>query len=163
MEQSTVTPEEQKQYDLTVAAARRNIFGDPQDDTRFKMVLQRMSATKDDIAESIGGIAATTMLNISGAAQKQNRQVPGDILLHAGDEVVDDLIEIATAAKLMDPKQTEEVKKQAMFAGLKLFGEQQSKTMTPEQKQQAASELQQMKGAKAPPAPQGILASRMGA
>jgi hypothetical protein len=151
---SNVTPEEQAQYDTVMNAARTNIFGDKNDDTRFKMVLQRLSAGKDDLATNIGGIAAVTMANIAGAAQQKGREVPGYILFHAGDELVDDLIEVSEGAKLMDPKQRDEVKKQALFEGLKTFGEAQQKGQSPQAQAAHQAELQQaQQPSGAPPAP----------
>lgn len=143
-----VTPEEQKMYDAVMLAARTNIYGDAKDDTRFKMVVQRLMQGRQDLASNVGGIAAVTMLNIAGSAQKQGKQVPGDVLLHAGDELVDDLLEIAEKAGLSKPAQHDELKKQAMFDGIKLFAQDQQK-----QKQGAAGG-QPPPGAGAP-APQG--------
>lgn len=120
-----VSPEEQQLYDHVMLAARQNIFGDKNDDTRFKMVVQRLLKGRDELASNIGGIAAVTMINIAGAIQKQGKQVPGDILLHAGDELVDNLIQIAEEAKLAKPSEHDELKKQAMFDGIKLYAQSQ--------------------------------------
>jgi hypothetical protein len=145
---SNVSPQEQAQYDTVMIAARKNIFGDGKDDTRFKMVLDRLSKGREDLPENIGGIAAVTMSNIAGAAQKQGREVPGYILFHAGDELVDDLIEVAMGAKLAKPDQRDELKKASMFEGLKLFGstEQRQGAVTPQAQAGYQAELQQLKG-----------------
>lgn len=142
---STVTPEEQAMYDTVMVNARKVLYGDRDDDSRFKVLLQRMAAGKANLPETIGQIAATVLLNIAGAAEQKQRQIPGDVLFHAGDEIVDDLIEIAASGKLMEQGQAEQVKKGALFAGLKMYGEQELKTATPEKRQAAAAELEAFK------------------
>lgn len=145
---SNVTPEEQAMYDQVISIARKTVFGDKDDDTRFKMVLQRLGASKDALPEAIGGIASVVMANISGAAEKKKREVPGYILFHAGDELVDDLLEIAVAGKLVDEGKREEVKKAALFEGLRLYGqnEMDAGKITPDKQQAAKAELQELQG-----------------
>lgn len=149
---TNVSPQEQAMYDVTMIAARKNIYGEGKDDARFKMVLDRLSKGRNDLAANIGGIAAVTLSNIAGAAKKQGREVPGYILFHAGDELVDDLIEIALGAKLAKPDQRDELKKASMFEGLKLYGSTEQKGLTPQAKAGYQDELQQLKGG-AQPAP----------
>lgn len=148
-------------YDTVVLSAEKNIFGDAKDDTRFKMVLQRLQSGKDDIAGNIGGIAGVTLSNIQGAAQKQGKDIPGDVLTQAADEIVDRLIDIAVTGKLMDEQQTDQVKKKALFEALKVLGTQDLKTMTPEKKAKAQEAVSQLKSGARPPS-QGVIGSRMG-
>jgi hypothetical protein len=170
--EGNVTPEEQKMYDGVMVAARKVLFGDAEDDTRFKMVLQRLAAAKqgNELPQAIGSMAAVVMANIQGAAEKKGREIPGDVLFHAGDEVVDDIINIAVAGKLIDERQRMDVKPQALFEGLKAFGEDEMRQgkLTPDKQAAAKQELPEiertaraMLGSEAPAEPaKGIIDSR---
>jgi len=129
-----VSPQQQGQYDAVMLAARGQIFGDPTkpDETPFKMVLQKLAAGKTEIANTIGDTAAKVMTSVNGAFQEKGRAIPGDVLLHAGQELVQDLVQVAAAAKLIPEGAAPQVVKQAIFAGLKTFGEAQIKTKSPQ-------------------------------
>ncbi len=149
-------------YDTVVLAAHRNIFGEKDDDTRFKVVLQRLS--QGDLAENVGNIAGVTLANIKASAEKQQRAIPQDVIVEASDEVVDQLLDIAEAGKLLNGDR-ESVKKKAVFAALKVVGENDIKTgkVTPEAKAEAQAAMQKMQGAapKQPMGNEGVIASRM--
>ena len=154
-ESSNVTPEEQAMYDAVVTAARGIIF----DDARFKIVLDKLAGGKDELASTLGHTAAMVMISVQGGIEKQGRTVPGDIMLHAGTEILDDLIEIAMRMKLMDESQREEVTKKALFEGMKVFGDGEiSKGLTPEKQAAAQQEAAAIKGQQS-----GLVSSRMGA
>lgn len=134
--------EDQKIYDTVALAARNSIYGTKDDDLRFRMILQRLGGAKEEIAETAGGIAGATIGNISLAAQKQQRQIPADVLLAATDETVDNVLEIAGTAGLIEKPET--IKGEAMKAALRMVGKTELQSMTPEKKQGAQAALQQM-------------------
>lgn len=175
MDAKNVSGGQQVIYDNVMIAARKNIFGDAKDDSRFKIVLQRLTGAKDDLAETVGNIAATTLYNVSGAAQKAGKQIPNDILLHAGDELVSDLIVVAQDAgllKVKDKAELEAFHKTALMAGAKLFGQAQLKQRAKPAAPPAGAPAQPAAPAPAPgappaqppPPPAGIInAARQGA
>jgi len=128
-----VNPQDQAMYDQTMLAARRVLYGDPNDDTRFRMVLQRLSGAQGQLGSTIGQITAVVLSNIAGAAQKQGKQVPGYILFHAGQEIIADLIEIAIAGKFMTRAQSGAVMQQAVLEGMKTYKQAQSIMQQPAQ------------------------------
>lgn len=136
--ESNVSPEEQAQYDIVITAARGILFGE----ATFKVVMDKLSGGKAEIGKTIGHTAAMVITSIKGGVEKQGREVPGDILFHAGEEVVADLIEMAVAAKLMQEADSERVTKEALFEGLKVFGEGEiAKGVTPEKRAAAQQEV----------------------
>lgn len=120
---ANVTREQQTQYDVVISAARKSLYGEAQDDTRFKMLLERLSGAKEEIANAIGSVTAVVMTNIAGTAKKQGRQIPAPILFHAGREVIADLVEIAVAAKFLEQARAAEVTKEAMLEWVRIFKE----------------------------------------
>lgn len=157
--------QDQAMYDTVMLAARKNIFGD-QDDTRFKMVVQRLHGGGDNVAETAGQIAGVTLANIAGAAAKQNRDIPPKVILQASDEVVDNVLDIAEAGKMVGDDR-ESVKKKALMEALRVVGQHQVGSMTPEKKAQVEQALAESKGSisstpeKQRIQPEGIIASRM--
>lgn len=145
-DESNVTPQEQRQYDLVMQQARGILFGKGDDDSGFRIVLDKLGQGRKQIGETIGHTAAMVLLSVQKGIAKKGRQVPPEILFHAGDEVIDDLIEIAEAAKLMDAKDTERVKKEAMFEALRIAGQTEidEGRVTPEKQAAAKAEMQQV-------------------
>jgi hypothetical protein len=163
-----VTPQEQKQYDLVMRQARGILFGTEESDQSFRIVLEKLAQGSKDMGTTIGHTAAMVMLSVKRGIESKGRAIPGDVLFHAGDEVVDDLIEIAVAGKMMQESQAEEVKKQAVFEALRIAGQSEIDAgLTPEKQAAAKAEVQAVvaraqerakSGAKFPPA--GIIDSR---
>lgn len=151
---------EQQMYDTVMLAAHRNIFGDGEDDTRFKMVLQRLQSG-GDLAETAGQIAGVTLANIQGSAEKQQREIPRQILIEAADETVDRVLDIAEAAKLIEGDR-ESVKKKALVHAVQVVGQNELKTMTPEKKARIQAEMDGIRQKpKAEDTKPGVIASRM--
>lgn len=146
---------EQAMYDTVALAARKAIMGDKEDDSRFRMVVNRLQGS-ENLAEDIGGIAGAVMGNVDGAARQKNREIPKNIIAAASDELVDTLIEVAEAAELTDGKDPA-LKPNALKAALGTLGKAQLSRMTPEEKARVAAEYQ--KG-RQPQEESGILASR---
>lgn len=145
-----VTPQAQGLYDQVMIAARRVLYGDPNDDSRFKMVLQRLAAgAKANLGVTIGQITAVVIANIQGSLQKAGKQVPSSILFHAGREVIADLVEIATAAGLMQKAQAPNITKAAMMAAVEAYKKAQGTMAAPP----PAAGAQPATPPAAPPAP----------
>jgi pyruvate dehydrogenase E2 component (dihydrolipoamide acetyltransferase) len=116
-----VSPQDQALYDRVMIAARRVIYGDPNDDQRFRMVVQRMAGARDQLGQTIGNITATVLANVQGSIQKAGRQVPSYILFHAGREVIADLVQIAIAAKFATQAQVAQLTKVAIFQAVETY------------------------------------------
>lgn len=121
-----VTPQAQAMYDRVMLAARRVIFGDPNDDSRFKIVLQRLAGGKAELGLTIGQITATVIANVQGAIEKAGKQVSGGILFHAGREIIADLVDIACAYGLMTRAQTQAITKQAVDTAVATYKQAQA-------------------------------------
>lgn len=170
-QQPNVSPEEQAQYDAFMKQARGILMGTPDSDQSMVIVLEKLKAGRDDIGTAIGDTAAKVLRSVASGIEGKGRQVPQDILFAAGDEVVDELIEMAVAVGFMKEEQSEKIKKQAVFEGLRVYGENeiQSGKLTPEKRAAAQAEMKEVlakSGARpaeiatAAPAPSGIIDSR---
>lgn len=144
IDQPNVSPEEQRMYDMVMHQARGILFGKGEDDSGFRIVLDKLGKGQQQIGETIGHTAAMVLLSVKKGVEKKGRQIPSDILFHAGDEVIDDLLEIAEAAKFLEAKDMERVKKEAMFTALRIAGQEEIEGggLTPEKQQQAKAEMQ---------------------
>lgn len=138
-EPSNVSPEEQALYDATVLAANAMIYGAE----TGKLVVQRIREEKGS-ARGIGHIAAMLMMSVREGAKKQGREIPDDVLFAAGQEVVANLVQIAVAAGLASEATEQELFQQAIFEGLKVFGEHEANAgeLTLEKRNKAAADLQ---------------------
>ena len=89
-----VTPQEQDLYDATVGQAYNVIY----DDKAMPAVLERL-ATGDPV-ESLATTTVMVMTRVEDSAKKQDIKIPGNVLLHAGMEVMGDLAGLAADAKI---------------------------------------------------------------
>jgi hypothetical protein len=163
-EQSNASPEEQEQYDMVMTAALSMIYGDQS----LPTVVEKLASDKEELGKAIGHTAAMILMSIKGGVERQGREVSGDILFNAGQEVVSELIEVAISSKLMDESQTDQILEQALTEGMRVFGEAELKSPNAAQKQAAAKqEMAGMQGGQPQGAqpqgaqPQGIIAGVM--
>lgn len=147
-------------YDTVMLAAHRNIFGERDDDTRFKIVLQRLQGG-EDLGETVGQIAGVTLANIMNTAAKQKREIPRQTIVEAADETVDRLLDIAEAAKLVKGDR-EAVKKKAMFGAVKVIGQAELPRLTPEGKAKVQAEMDSLRKPKQSKPKSGVIGARMG-
>ncbi len=83
--QPNVSPEEQQQYEAFVDAALQIIYGDSFDD-----IFNRLRSG-DDPAENLAHTAVEVIRRVDLSARDRNQQIPGDVMLHAGIEVIEEL------------------------------------------------------------------------
>lgn len=115
-EQPNVSPQEQAMYDTVVLNARGIIFGD-----KNETVVKKLEEAGENVAESVGHTAAMILRSIAGGIEKKGRQVPKEVLVSAMDDVISDLIDVATAAKITTAKEEGKVAEGALKSGVKLL------------------------------------------
>ena len=89
-----VTAEEQDMYDATVGQAYNLIY----DDKAMPAVLERLAA--GDPVESLATTTVMVMARVEDSAMKEDIKIPGDVMLHAGMEVLGDLAGLAADANI---------------------------------------------------------------
>lgn len=113
------TPEEQAMYDQVVKNAMRVIS--PDGDTIAPEIEESLSASENPVLN----LAMTTVSIVSGlvaSATKAGQKIPGDILMPAGAEVLELLVEEAEALKLHD--YSEEDMERAWYLAVDMYREQ---------------------------------------
>lgn len=95
--QPNVSPEEQAQYEAFVNAALTLIS----DDNTEAGLLKSLGGSKDPIL-SLASTAVNVVKRVEAAAAKKNQQIPGEIILHGGQEIVEALAAMAAAAGIHD-------------------------------------------------------------
>lgn len=113
------TPEEQAMYDQIVKNAMRVIS--PDGDTVAPELQESLSASDNPVLN----LAMTTVSVVSGlvsSAQQAGQKIPGDILLPAGAEILELLVEEAEALKLHD--YSEEDMERAWYLAVDMYREQ---------------------------------------
>lgn len=101
-----VTPEEQGIYNRFVAQAQLLIYNEKMTAKYFDMLNSSETKNKD-----IGQFAANVAFRVYSAAKEAGEDIPGDVVLHGGAEIVESLIELAEEAKIVeiDEGQMEEI------------------------------------------------------
>lgn len=147
-EQSNVTPEEQGAYDTVVKAALSMIYVE---DGSFSAIVEKIKgeSDKNGLAYGIGHTAAMILRSITEGAKQQGREVPEDVLLPAGQEVVAELVEVAVKAGLAKEADQEKLFSEAVMNGVQEYGKAalSAGEITPEQQAQAKSEFDALKNA----------------
>lgn len=113
------TPEEQAMYDQVVKNAMRVIS--PDGDTIAPEIKESLSASENPVLN----LAMTTVSIVSGlvtSAMQAGQKIPGDILMPAGAEVLELLVEEAEALKLHD--YSEEDMERAWYLAVDMYREQ---------------------------------------
>lgn len=138
-EAANVTPQEQALYDFVMVQAHENLYSEQ----GVKSLMEKFSSMKDRIPFAVGHTAAMLMRSVGGGLEQNGIPVDQNVLFHAGTELVADIVEIAVAAKIIPEEQAAEVGQQAIFEGLKAYGEQEMRSgkLTPEKQQAARADL----------------------
>ena len=87
-EAPNVSPEEQEAYNQFVANGHLMIY----DNKTFQRMLATLKG--DDPAEALAMASATLVKQLSDSARKQGREIPGDVLLHGGQELFEELADL---------------------------------------------------------------------
>lgn len=118
--ESNVTPEEQAVYDQVVNNALEIIYPKEEDELGAKV---RESLTASD--DPVMNLALTAVAVVSGlvaSAKQANQPIPGEILFHAGAQIVELLAEAAEAFKLAE--YSEDDIERAFYMAADLYREQ---------------------------------------
>lgn len=168
------TEEEQQDYDMLVARARKMMYGPSKDN-----ILEAMGNAARP-SKAMGNIAAMLLKSLMNSAKTKGREIDPNTVLEAGAEVVEDLNELGKSKGIFkydsDEDELAEME-DAMLWGVKAFGEDMMAKgeITPALQQQAQAAAQQgmteematqMKpaaaGVKQAMNPGGIIAGQMG-
>lgn len=133
-EKPNVSRREQLMYDVIMVQAHETMYSEQ----GVKSLVDKLASMKDKLPYAIGHTAAMMIRSVGGGLKKAGIPVEGDILLHAGTELVADITEIAVAAGMLPEAEAEAVGQQAVFEGLKIYGELDMKTGIDPKKQAAA-------------------------
>lgn len=133
--------EEQQAYDMVVSRGIKIIYGQGKDD-----ILKLMGASESP-GQGMGRVVANIVSVIYNQAKENGKEVPDDVLMHAGFELIQELSEYGTTKGVFeyenDKEEEQEIQDAVMWA-TKYFGESQQAAgkITPEMKQQAGMQVQ---------------------
>ncbi len=120
--ESNVTPEEQAEYEAFVRNGLKIIYPEGEGEgTVSPQILQSLKGSEQPVIN----LATTTVALVRGltdSARKANHPIPDDILFHGSVALLEELAEIADAAKIYD--YSEDDIEHALYAGLDMFREQ---------------------------------------
>jgi len=120
------TPEEQEAYNRFVGNALLLMSNDE----IMPAVLRTIDAA-DDAARGVGEAAASIFLRVEAAAEEQGFDTPGDVKFQGGAEIVENVAEMARAARLADLD--DEELERALLTGLDIVRDQQAQSGTLDQ------------------------------
>lgn len=110
-----VSPEEQKLYERVVANAYNVIY----DKKSMPEILKSLNG--DIPGEALAMTAATVVKRVADSARENGQPIPGDVLLHAGQEILEELADLQNEAGIADlPPQEVEA---AFYKALDLYRE----------------------------------------
>jgi hypothetical protein len=118
-EEPNVSPEEQKMYDSVVTMGMELLYAED----RMPSLVEKLKAGSDNISGEIGHSAAMTLTTINRTVDKQDRQIPEEVLYAAGQEIVSQLVDIAVAAGLVKQEDENKVAEAALYEGLRVWGQ----------------------------------------
>jgi len=134
--------DEQLEYDMILARAEKYIFG------KGKEQVLKLLGSGETPAQSIGQAAAMVIRLIGQAAKGSGKELRPAAMQEAGMDLVEDLSELGKVAgvfQFADEAEEQEQLEQAVFYGMKYYGEAMQKAgeITPEMQQQAQSQMDQ--------------------
>lgn len=142
-EQPNVSPEDQQMYDLVVHAAMDMMY----QGTSMSTLAERLVKEKDNLSGSIGHTAAMILQSIDRTWQKQDKQMPEEVLFAAGQEIVSQLADVAVALKLVTEEDSQKLAEESLFEGMRVWGAkmQQMGEITDERQMSAQEQLRDAK------------------
>lgn len=138
-----VSPEEQKMYDTVVVMAMDLLYKEE----RLPSLVEKLRGGSDNISAEIGHSAAMTLTTINRTVEKQDREIPEEVLYAAGQEVVSQLVDIAIAAGLVKQEDEDKVAEASLYEGLRVWGQNMGRDgQIDDARQKAAQEQLQAAG-----------------
>ncbi len=134
-----VSPEEQELYNRVVAMAILAIY-----DKKMMPKTIKMIEEADDPVDAVAEVVSQIGMRVYSKAKKSGLDIPGDIMLNAAEEIVEEVINLAEAAGVIEftPQQAEA----AFYAAADKFGQTGRKmgVYSEEQAQTDMAELDRM-------------------
>lgn len=130
------SPEEQEIYNRVVAMAILAIY-----DKKMMPKTIEFIEKSDDPVEAVAEIVSQIGMRVYNKAKEKGHDIPGDIMLHAGQEIVEEVINLAEAAGVAEftPQQAEA----AFYAAADKFG-QAGRKMGVYSEEQAKSDMAEL-------------------
>lgn len=116
-EMQQATPEEQAQYDHFVAKAYDLIY----DQKTLPKIVDMLDGDGQDPMEGLARATALIVGRIGDAAEKAGEHLSGDVVLHAGTEIFEDLANLSRVANIKDYSQDRDALEGAYFRALDIF------------------------------------------
>ncbi len=136
---ANVSPEEQEIYNRVVAMAMLAIYDKKMMPKTIKFIEQ-----SDDPVDGVAEIVSQIGMRVYSKAKEKGFDIPGDVMLHAGQEIVEEVINLAEAAGVAEftPQQAEA----AFYAAADKFGQagRKMKIYSEEQGRADMAELDRM-------------------
>lgn len=125
-EQPNVTPEEQQFYDATVDNGLKLLYSP---NTLQNVRKQLQMAVQDGApVEALAKITARIAMGLEDSAKKSGAEIPGDILFHAGVDLLGAIAELSERSRIhtFTPEEME----QALYGALDIYGTQRGEEGT---------------------------------
>lgn len=112
------TPEEQAAYEKMIDNAMRTLHG-PQSTTIVEKLAQ------GDPAEAIAEVTVGLIIKLFESAQQAGKPLPESVLMHGGEEILNEVINMGLVAGVFDfdEEEGETIQQEAFFIALDKFGQ----------------------------------------
>ena len=121
--QPNVSPEEQAQYDKFVDNGLKLIYSEGM----MEKIQERMGAGGNPI-EGLANVTFMVVNRLVASAEKAGQKISGDVLLHGGVEILEDLANLAQESGIHEF--TDDEMESALYATMDLHGEHKTKSGT---------------------------------
>lgn len=109
-EDEDVSPEEQGQYEQFVTRALQFIHGPKSRDA----VIDHLNQPDLSVPEAVGRTSAFVVMRVNELAKAGGAKLSPDVVFHAGQEIVEELMEVGARAKILPIEWPEEDSEEAM-------------------------------------------------
>ena len=137
------TPEEQQMYDRFISMSMMALY----DKKMMPKMMKMIESTPDDPVEGIAEVGAQIAMRVVNKAKDDGIDIPGDIILHAGEELIELIVELVEESGIAQvaPEQAEA----AFLTAADKFGKmsREAGSYSKEQEQTDTAELERMSGA----------------
>lgn len=115
-EETSVSPEEQAEYDEFVTNGMKLIYSE----NTMDQVLQTIESDGDPV-QGLGNAVATVIMRLEDSAEKGGREISGDVKLNAATELLEQMADLAKEAGIHDFSEQE--LEAALYRGLDTYRE----------------------------------------